>query len=389
MTTYRQVPKSDREAFDQLRTHGFAPENGPKADASVVHDKPDADPWGLYDNGQLVSVCNRHELRLYTRGQWRPLIGLSDITTRLERRHEGNFHSILGSAVGEATRCDTAFVALWPSAYPPYRKAGFALASNFATVRFNPEQLAVTESAAAGRFQSVSRDNWQKLAAVYDAFSTRWDLALERTDLRWRQQVLVRDNQPVFAYVWTDPDGVDAGYVLYTITDGTVRIRDIVYRDKQAHLNLLRLLYHYHGQAETIHYYGPTSTPILHYLARPDEASFSIHPAGMIRLANIETAIDGLPQNDMSDGVTIRVTDPINKSEGTYRIRTDQEKVQCETMTDSPVDVTIDVGTLSKLILGVTTLPSARIRGSVTVHTDSTPLEAVFPPRTRWFREYI
>jgi predicted acetyltransferase len=389
MTPYRPVPKSDREVFDQLRAHAFAPKNGPKADTSVLHDKPDGDPWGLYDDEQLVCVCNHHKLRLYTRGKWRSFVGLSDITTRLECRHEGNFHRLLRSATSEAISSDAAFVALWPSTYSLYRKAGFALASKFAAVQFSPEQLAITKSTSAGKFQSVGRDNWQKLATIYDTFSTQWDLAFERTDLRWRQQVLVRNNQPVFAYVWTDPDGVDAGYILYTIADGTVRIRDIVYRDEQAYINLLRLLYYYDGQAETIHYYGPASTPIFHYLARPNEASFSIHPAGMIRLADVETAVNGLPRNNMSDPVVVKITDPLDQTEGTYCIHPEEKTVQCKEMAEYSADITLDVATLSKLIIGVTTLPKARTHGDVTVHTDSTPLESVFPPRTRWFREYI
>lgn len=389
MVSYRPVSESDYEAFDQLRTHAFAPENGPKADSSVLHDKPDGDPWGLYDSGQLVCVCNQHELCLYTRGKWRSFVGLSDIATRLERRHEGNFRTLLQSATSEAVSSGSAFVALWPSTYPLYRKAGFVRGSNFAAVRFSPEQLDIAESATDGSFRAVDRDNWQTLAGIYETFSTQWDLAFKRTKQRWRQQVLVRNNQPVFAYVWTSPNGVDAGYILYTFADGTVRVRDIVYQDEQAYLNLLRLLYYYDSQADTIHYYGPTSTPILRYLARPNEASFSIHPAGMMRLADVETAVDGLPREDMSDEVTIRVTDPLGQTEGTYRIHPNQQTVECEKVTDSTVDITIDVATLSKLVIGVTTLPSARVRGNVTIHTDSTPLKTAFPPRTRWFREYI
>lgn len=392
MCQFRPIETDDRSEFERLLSQGFAANLGPEGDYSMLPAKPEAEPWGFYEDGELVSACHLHTMQVRIRDTWLTLGGLSDITTRVDRRHEGKFHDMITHALDVLTDRGTPIAALWPVSYPLYRSVGFELGAEFLLARFPPNALSFTESAASGSFSPAGPSDWQRLNNMYERYGTGIDLAIRRTERRWRERVLVRNHQRAYCYVWSDADGTDAGYVIYAIDGETLYIRDIVYRDATAHQNLLRLLSYYDRQVEYINYHGPPESPLPYYFRCPSEVNFARNPGPMFRLTDVVTALDGLPTGtELVETVVLSVTDEAELwNTDTYKLTTDDGELICRRGGDEP-DVEIGVGSLTQLFLGAIDVETATAVGSLCeIRSGSTNhMDAIFSERERWFREYI
>jgi predicted acetyltransferase len=326
------------------------------------------------------------------RETWLSIGGLSDITTRIDQRHKGYFHRMTAEVINLLAERGTPIVALWPVSYPLYRSVGFELGSEYLLARFPPDALSFAASSASGSFSAVGPSDWQRLNDLYERYGTNLDLAIRRTEQRWRKRVLIRNGQQAYCYIWSDEDETDAGYVIYSIDGNTLYVRDIAYRDATAHQNLLQLLSYYKRQVEYINYHAPSESPLPYYFGQPSEANFARNPGPMFRLVDVVDAFDGVPAGaELAETVVLSVTDKTAPwNDDTYEFATDNGEIVCRRSTNTP-DAEVRIGTLTQLFLGSINVDTATGVGSLR-NTRSGVVDRIgslLPERERWFREYI
>ncbi|WP_123537056.1 GNAT family N-acetyltransferase [Halosimplex salinum] len=399
--------------FDDFRAitdYGFQPGEGPQ----TYDEEADriADRYGAFVGDDLVSVCGHYDLSANLRGEWVSLAGLAAVATPPEHRREGYVSALIGDAL-ERWRGDFPLAALWPFSRSYYEQFGWATANTYAKYTCSPDQLAFARSAADGHARPVSADEWRELQTVHEAQAEETTLALRRSSENWwRERVLHEgDDDRPWAYVW-ERDGEAVGYVVYTFEDlggprhmnQRLKVSDMAVADHDAWLGLMGFLADHDSQASEVVVYSDARTDLLDLVADPDAVECETQTGPMVRIVDVADALEACPYPaDATADVTIEVTDETaDWNDGRFRLQVADGEGECTAVdraaeSDATLDgsgdpdVTVDVGTLSQLVVGYHDVATARRLGGLSVADETTAdaLAALFPSETVYLRTFF
>ena len=423
MVEFRRVPEARAAEYEAILSHAFEIESGPghdddaeSSDGSLESDDwpPELyEPWGLFDDDALVSVCKLYYLDAYLQDGFGTVGGLGGVATPPEHRRQGYVRQLLRSALREYREADVDAVTLWPFSVPFYRDHGWGIANKYTTYELPPEQLAF-ENEPPGAVRRLDADDWERLRSVEVAFGTGTALSLRRSGRWWRDRTLSawsgRGEPYVYGY---ERDGELRGYVLYTVEkhetgDRTLRVTDLAHVDDDAYRGLLSFLGDHDSQVATVRLPRAEEAELLDRVNQPGEADCTVTVGPMIRLTDVRSALRDYPWPDELDvQFTLGIADPlVERNDGVFEVdvadgavsvdvtddgHTDADAPAAAGSPDVGVDVGMDVSTLSRLYVGSVSLDDAERFGGCVIHRPEVkdPLEVAFPTRSVCLREFF
>ena len=396
---YRPLPEDREQQFQDYVRYAFSPESGPQEEHDREMDGLPGDPRGLFDGDEMVAVCRHYWFRARVRGRWTEMPGLSAVASPPEHRRKGNVTRLLESSLEEYRDRGDYLTALWAFEHPFYDRQGWGLATKYVEYECAPEDLSFARQHASGEFHRVEADEYAELEPVLAAHAERYELEIDRTEKFWRKRVFEGYETDPYVYAWADEEGETRGYVVYRIEgedDGKRLVTwDFAHADREAYLNLLRLLANHDSQVETVAIRGPLGTELLDEVADPAAVDCETKPGPMVRLVDVPTGIEALEYSDADGDFTLAVSDPIvDWNDSRFEIAVQDGRATCEP-TDANADrgvrpdAAVGVATLSQLYAGYHSVEDAETLGDLEIRYPEAreTLAAMFPPREVFLRE--
>ena len=392
---FRCLSPEEHDAFQRVLDYAFSAEDGPQqSEKSSPTDDGLGRRFGVVADGTVRSACKHYEFTVSLRDEWVPLAGLATLATRPEYRRQGDGRRLVEGSLRE-WRGEFPLAALWPFDYGYYEQFGWAMATKLATYTCPPEALAFGRD-APGTLRRVGPDDWADLRAVDEAYSDDRDLVVRRDEQWWRQRIfrtIGGEDRYVYAL---DRDGQTQGYVAYTVgsDDDTSRLVSYYsgFTDRDAYRGLLGYLSNHDSQVDEVRLYRNAGSSLLDAVPDPGAVDCEIHSGAMLRIVDVVDALEVVSYpDDCTETVTLDVSDDTAEwNDEQFELSVSGGRGGCSRVSDSHADaeadsdVALDIGTLTKLLVGFHSVAEARRFGDLRVESDAVAdrLSALFPPRT-------
>lgn len=407
---YRPIPEAHTERVRRLLTYAFRPESGPDLD-DEEHPRPDIyHRRGLYDvdadtpeddldPDDLQVMCAYYDFTARLRGDFHRVGGVSAVASPPESRRHGFIADLLSHLHREFRAKGIAFAALWPFEYAFYRRYGYAMSQQYTETRLSPEALNAVVPDSAGSFRRLDADDWAAVDEVHRAWATE-ALSLRRTEGWWRTRAFRGWRKDPYAYGWEDESGDLRGYLFYTVDedgdDKRMTVHELAAVDDEARGHLLRFCRDHDSQVDEVQVYSHRDDPtLLDTLADPRAAEVRIKPGPMVRIVDLEAAIDALSLDSTgvnSARLTLAVDDDhCEWNDGLFTLEVGSDGIDCRRCDDDDAvaDVSVEIGALSQLVVGSRSVADLERTDDLTVETDAARemLAAVFPSERVFLRE--
>lgn len=399
MVEYRAVPEDDTEAFRGVLDYAFRAEAGPEPARSDEAEPPTpvGDRRGLYDGRTLVTTAVHHSFTVAIRDRWEEVAGLGAVATRPEHRRQGLVRRLLRKSLAEYRDRGQAFALLWPFKHAFYRRFGWGRLGTFGRYELAPAALAPVDDhpLAGGAFVPLDVDDIPALKALDDRVADRFDLTMRRTADWYRHRFFEGWDRDPYVYGWRR-DGALRGYLRYDVAeddgDAHLRVWELGAPADDATINLLRFLYRHDDQVDRLRVHAPTDERLFDLVEDPAAVDLEVRPGPMGRLVDVAAGLGGLPTPAGGGAsVPISVTDPlVDWNDGGFTLRADAGAIAVEAAADVDPAATVSIDTLSRLALGSTTAEQAATAGGLAAApADVARLDALFPPREGFLREFF
>lgn len=392
MIEYRALTSAETETFDRIRQYAFHPQEGPPDSSDDTDNSEMGDRYGLFDGGELVSVCLQYDFEARLRGEWIDLAGLGTVATAPEHRRQGYAGELIRESIRSFAAQGRPLVTLWPFETGFYRQFGFSPANTVTHYECAPSVLTGLGE-GNGEFKPVGPSEWQSLSDVHLTAGEGETLSRRLREAWWRRRVFREwgeDRRHVYRY---DRGGMPAGYLADAVEDSELAVAEMGAVDHDAYRELLGFLGRHGPQIEQVAFERAGDSSLLHLVPEPEALECTIEPGPMVRATAVEMALAATPYRDGTDAaVTVAVTDPLTPDEAeTYRldVRDGSTSVQ-STPAENP-DLTIDVGTLSRLIVGALDVPAAEKCGDLAIESAAvrSTVAELFPAEQVYLREFF
>ncbi|ERH11349.1 MAG: putative acetyltransferase involved in intracellular survival related acetyltransferase [halophilic archaeon J07HB67] len=404
----RDVPATDREQFEWALQYAFSPSRGPGSTESSG-DWPPAlyTPRAVYDAGRLCATSKLYTLPGRVRGTETTVGGVGGVATLPEHRESGHVRRLCRDALGWYADRDVPLAALWPFSTPFYERLGWGTAYGYSRLTTPPEQLPSHDP--RGSVVRLDATDWERLSAASDRADRDATFRLARTEQWWHEQRFSDDGWGSVPYCYGyERDGRLAGYLSYQVADDdqTLTVENFVTVDEEARRALLDFLGCHGAQIESVVVHDEPDTELLARLDDPGPATCELHRGPMVRLTTVDalaefgwpTPTDGDPSAEVDCRLT--VTDPLSVVDGVYRLQVANGTATVDPVDDTPpsegseavdTDVTVGVGTLSRLAVGACDVATATRLGDLSVGDDRVraSLANVFRPGTVRLRQFF
>ncbi|PSP75741.1 hypothetical protein BRC81_15305 [Halobacteriales archaeon QS_1_68_20] len=386
---YELISDEYDEVVRDYVQYSFWPEEGAQVDGWTLpppHDEL-GEQWGLFRDGELLSINTRYFVDARIRGDWHPIDATSTIVTPPEHRRQG---AIARMAPDHYQRCREEglhFSFGWAFDHGFYHQFGYGKTDQMFRYTCSPGALLSAVEDPDGRFRRVGPDAWADLDAVYREYVDDLALPVDRTEEWWRTQIFAPTGTTRHACVW-ERDGEPRGYVVYEVRKSSGRVidvQDMGYVDHEAFRHLVRYLGQHDAQIGEVRLILPEDRRLLDVVDSPESLDCSIKLGPVFRVLNVAAGLESLSYPRHLDGtVTVAVSDSLAFwNDDTFALSFDGGTATCEP-TDREADVSVDVKPLSELVVGYRSVEELERTGGLTVHDDdgAALLAAAFPPQT-------
>ncbi len=281
---------------------------------------------------------------------------------------------------------------LLPFQYDFYRKYGWEICYDFLTyknIEFSSCHSLVkqiTNSTGHANFIKVDlNDDFAKITKCYNQYMKRFHGYLIRGKREWNKLIhdAILDGGTCYLY---EVNGDPLGYIIYTIQDKELHIRELVYISPDAKFALLNLAFSHKGQVEQISR-KTHSWDIDYFYMQDSRGKLEKETFVMGRIHNIIDALSGLPYS--GEKLVLKVKDNFyRKNNGNFMI-SQKNGVSFVEKTEQEPDGVLDIRTLNQLLWGYISPEIAITEGLI--HSNSIErlinLEALFPKEHNYMTE--
>jgi len=372
MPEYRPVPDEREDDRARITSYGFDAGSGPYNPDATLDERLErrwsfGEAYALYDGDEaMLSTCVHMAFTARLRGEWLPVAGVSAVASPPEHRRQGYVGDLLAASLADYRERGWPLAALHPFDESFYARYGWATGERYWTAAVEPAALAPA-AGEAGTFRRVRAEDGECLTPAYEAWLDGVDLATRRSADWWRDRLFHGVDDERYCYAW-ERDGEVRGYVIYDIADDRLKAREFASADHEAYRNLLRFLRDHSSQVEAIELSGPDHARLVDLVADRDAVEAEVTAGKMVRIVDVPAALEAVPYTVDGADITLDVSDghaDWNDDRFALRVRNGAATVE---PTDADPDVSLDIGTLSQLLVGHRGVERARADGDMTVH---------------------
>jgi predicted acetyltransferase len=358
---------------------------------------------GAYDDGRMVGTAAVFTFDMTVPGGPRPCAGVTGVSVRPTHRRQGALTALMRHQLGSvAERGTEAFASLWASEASIYGRFGYGVASRRWGVTLGAHDPSLLGGPPAGRTRLVDLDEMAVLAPpVYDAFRLDRPGMISRSPARWTTRLADlpghrhgASSQRLAVY---ERDGEPRGYAWYRTKgdwsdgrpNGSVRIKEVVGLDADAHGGLWRFLLGVDLMTSVVSDNLPADDPLFFRLADPRLVKVSVSDGLYVRLLDVPAALTTRAY-DRSGSFVVEVVDAFGGwAAGRYALDATPDGATCAATTAS-ADLTLSAAELGAVYLGDTPLRTLYEAGRVDEHTPGAVERASLLlawPRAAWCPE--
>ncbi len=335
------------------------------------------------EGNRVCSCLQMLPYRMQLRGRPVDVSYIVGVATRPEYRGRGHAARLLQYADTILRKRNIHCSILLPFQYDFYQKYGWEICYDLLIYR--EMEAPKTTGKIAGSYRRLGTRDRKILSDCYLHFMRGFHGYLIRNQNDWEKVLrdLELDHGTGFCYL---QDNLITGYILYTIHDKELCIRELIYQNPEAKEALLQLAFHHMGQVSRILWKAP-STDTTYLSMKDSRGKLEKETFVMGRIHNIIGALSGIPFP--GDPFVLRVSDPmIPGNNGCYLLKEKDAALNIAATGKEP-DVRMDIRTLTQLLWGFGTADSSLAEGRLECREDRvlTSLGALFPPRNNFMTE--
>lgn len=332
--TVRPLEHADAEAARRLGWEAFGVPAAPPEQAARV-DRPGMRWFGAFDDGTLVARMIDRVYDSCFGGVLVPTSGIAGVTVVAEARSQGTLSPLFDATLAYARARGAVISTLFPTAPGIYRRFGYEVVADYATVELPTSALAAVRAPSATTTRRATVEDVPAVWSVYD----RW--AIEQNGPLSRRGVSFPTTPEEFLTDFTGvslavgPDGEVVGFVSWDRGQGygegaAIEVSDLLATTPEGYQALLRLLGSFASVAPTTRI--DTSGDDLVRLQLPS-LSWKVTSSSpyMLRLLDVVGALTALRYPpSVSAELTFTVTaDMLPDLAGGYRLTVSGGRAAC------------------------------------------------------------
>ncbi|SDR96806.1 Predicted acetyltransferase [Friedmanniella luteola] len=395
--TVRRLGPDDAEVSRRLGWEAFGfpspvPEGAPGPDG------PGQARFGAFDqDGALVARMVDRSYHSCFGGALVPTSGIAGVTVAAEARSRGALTPLFHTTLGHARERGAVISTLFPTAPGIYRRFGYELVADFATVHVPTAALAAVATPTSTTTRRARVEDLEAVRAVYDAWALEQDGPLHRRGVSFDDSAAeVFEHTGVTLAV--DEAGAVVGYASWNRGQGygeqaALEVSDLIARTVDGYRALLRVLGSFATVTPTTKI--DTSGDDLARLVLPSLA-WAVHDSSpyMLRVLDVPGALTARRYApSLRTSLDVAVTgDLLGFVDGAYRVEVADGEARCTRLDRPAEDVrTLSTRGLSLLYAGAQSSANLRASGHLTGgdRAEDADWDALCGGRQRHIRDYF
>jgi predicted acetyltransferase len=177
--TVRRLTDEDAAAARQLGLEAFGTPTTPPSEPATV-DRPGQTWFGAFDQTTLAARMIDRDYESYFGGVAMPTSGIAGVTVAAEYRGRGALSPLFTETLAAARSRGAVVSTLFPTAPRIYRRFGYEVVADFATVQVPTQALASVPPADGIHTRRATAADLEAVRAVYDAWACEQNGPLSR-----------------------------------------------------------------------------------------------------------------------------------------------------------------------------------------------------------------
>lgn len=342
--------------------------------------------WGCFtEQGTLVSGLEDTQFDMRYDGHTVKMGGIGGVASLPEGRMQGGIRAIFEKVFAENRQNGVLFSTLYAFSHPYYRQFGYEICYEGRQVRFPLRSLKAYKQAVGAVRMHVPGEDASAFAPVYQAFASRYNLAVVRGAQAWKR-MLRGDPYKAEAYRYIlSSHGKDVAYCMFRLDEkskpGTriLSLFDYAFDGRDALWALLGFLYKLSAQYELVQLEVPGGLEMAALLDEAYELEHARTTRVMARVLDVKEALTLMWHPQGSGQYTLYVEDAfLPENTGAYVVRFEGGQAEVMRTDATEGDLALSVQALAQLCLGYLSLDMALLKRDVTLHANHDTLSRVF-----------
>lgn len=349
--------------------------------------------WGIFDGDKLAAQLTVLDLPVYIGGQSFRMGGVAGVSTWPEYRRQGLVAKLLRHSLQEMKAEGQTISMLHPFSFSFYRKFGWETYIEYKKYTLKTSELP-PKTAYEGRMVRVEGQP-ELLNGIYEQYAVRYNGMLGRSRAWWNIRVF--SPKPEVSVVYYNESGEPTGYIIYAVKEKKMTVEEFVALDNQAYSALWTYIGQHDSMIDSVTLTMPSDDMLAYRLPNP-RIGQEIVPYFMARIVDAEALVAQygfVPSADETKS-NIRIRDehaPWNNGDFELTIKSSGEAVltRYDGELESAGALSIDIGSLTALLLGYRTLGELRAigRASGMAEEDARRLEARIPKAVTYLADFF
>lgn len=350
---------------------------------------------GYINDDNVITACMelpKYQMRY--EGHWVSMVGIGGVASLPEYRQGGAVRQILQAAFRQMVESGAVFSSLYPFSHPYYRKFGYDLCQMSTMYEVPIEALSTFRYTGKARMVQPT-DPIEDIKAIFETHFSRYNMPIQREDRHWRKLLGKNPYKECrYTYVLENADGPSAYVVLTAESAGRFekigKVHEVAFVHPRGFADVLGFLYRLAAQYIKMNILLPDDIPLAAMVGESYELKGDYSNQQMTRVINVQKALE-LKQHFDGAAYILRVHDSdIPENDGVFSVRCQDGAVSVQKATDAgSADLTVDVRTLTQLLLGFLSLDEALFKADVQVGGNLETLRRVFAKRHVYLTDHF
>ncbi|MFX1505623.1 MAG: enhanced intracellular survival protein Eis [Promethearchaeota archaeon] len=400
----RQLTAEDREAFARLGRYAFEPtrntyEGVVKEDFEETqpHLKDMSQVYGYFDKDVLVASYAYFTSVVIIRNKEFPMSGIWGVATAPHYRRRGYIRELTQLTLEKMNKDRISISCLYPFKFSFYQKFGWKLANINHRYHIETDKFIFRPIRDRTVREVFELDDIKQV--YYNITGKKYNYMVKRTAEDWRRKV--NPKEPGYLFVCYDSSDNPRGYLIARFleyepprdesvkyADQTFYLQEIFWDDRKTKQALFNFLKRHTDHRKYVVFSTPDPN-ILESLIEPRIKANEVFPGSMIRIVNVKSVFEAFEYPEDVEFV-LNVNDQIcdwnNKA---FNVSITGGEANLEG-TSQTADMTVDIGSLSQMIVGFRTASQLYNSWDLECSEDFIPiLDRLFPPQTNFYREFF